>query len=209
LVKVIKQLTRTQRAGALAITGGLCTSPTNMLDALTNLLPFHMIMEKWCYRAAAHLASLPDKHPLHKPVKLSAKCLVKKHRSPLHNLLRLLDTDLEKVSKAILAMHNPAKMRRLPLRISMPPNKESSIKEAQDAVKEIQVFMDGSVINGKVGAAAVLTRQGKDHQILHLHLGNVDKYNIYEAELAGLLLGMQLIKTEKVVRCHTVIGTDN
>ena len=110
-VKVIKQLTRTQRAGALVITGGLCTSPTDTLDALTNLLPFHMIMEKWCYRAAVHLTSLPDKHPLHKPVKLSAKHLVKKHRSPLHNLLRLLDTDLEKVSKATLAMHNPAKTR--------------------------------------------------------------------------------------------------
>ena len=71
------------------------------------------------------------------------------------------------------------------------------IKEAWERVEEIQVFMDGSVINGKVGAAAVLTRQGKDHRLLHLHLGTADKYNIYEVELAGLLLGMQLIKTEK------------
>ncbi len=63
-VKVVRQLMRTQRAGALAITGGLCTSPTDTLDALMNLLPFHMIIEKWCYRAAACLASLPDKHPL-------------------------------------------------------------------------------------------------------------------------------------------------
>src|SRR5260221_775414 len=208
-VKVVRQLMRMQRAGALAITGGLCTSPTDTLDALTNLLPFHMIIEKWCYRAAARLASLPDKHPLQKPVKLSAKCLVKKHHSLLHNLSRLLDTDPESISKVTLAMHNPARTRRLPLRISVPPNKESSIKEAKEAVKEIQVFTDRLVIDNKVGAAALLTRQGKDHHILHYHLGNADKYNIYEAELVGLMLGMHLKKTEKVARCHMAIGTDN
>jgi len=208
-VKVVRQLMRTQRAGALAITGGLCTSPTDTLDALMNLLPFHMIIEKWCYRAAACLASLLDKHPLRKPVKLSAKCLVKKHHSPLHNLSRLLDTDPESVSKVTLATHNPARTRRPPLRISVPPNKESSIKEAKEAVEEIQVFTDRLVIDNKVGAAALLTRWGKDHHILHYHLSNMDKYNIYEVELVGLMLGMHLIKTEKVARHHMAIGTDN
>src|SRR5258708_3793283 len=63
-VKVIEQLTRTQRAGALAITGGLHTSPTDTLDTLTYLLPFNLIIEKWCYRVAMCLALLPDRHPL-------------------------------------------------------------------------------------------------------------------------------------------------
>jgi len=108
-VKVIKQLTRTQRAGMLAITGGQCTSPTNTLNALSNLLPFNLIIEKWCYRAAARLASLPDRHPLCKPIKLSAKQFIKKHRSPLHYLFRLLDINPQKVSKATIATHNPAK----------------------------------------------------------------------------------------------------
>src|SRR5258708_7065388 len=63
-VKVIKQLTKTQRAGMLAITGGLHMSLTDTFDALTNLLPFNLIIKKWCYRAAACLALLPDKHPL-------------------------------------------------------------------------------------------------------------------------------------------------
>ena len=34
-------------------------------------------------------------------------------------------------------------------------------------------------------------------------------FNNFKAELVGLLLGMQLIKTEKVARCHTALGTDN
>src|SRR5258708_14211011 len=57
-VKVVRQLTRTQRAGALAITGGLRTSPTDTLHALMNLLPFHMIIDNWCYRAPACLPPL-------------------------------------------------------------------------------------------------------------------------------------------------------
>ncbi len=105
--------------------------------------------------------------------------------------------------------HNPAKSSWPLLKISVPPNKESSKKEVQNATEDIQVFTDGSVIDGKVGPAAVLTRQGKDHQILHLHLGRADSFNNYEAELAGLLLGMHLIKTEKATRRHTAIGTDN
>src|SRR5260370_25229962 len=105
--------------------------------------------------------------------------------------------------------HNPAKSSQTLHKISVAPNKESLKKEAQNAMEDIQVFMDGSVIDGKVGAAAVLTRQGKDHRILHLHLRRADSFNNYEAELAGLLLGMHLIKTEKATRRHTAIGMDN
>jgi len=162
-VKVIEQLTRTQRAGVLAITGGLYISPTNTLDTLTYLLPFNLIIEKWCYRVAMCLALLLDRHPLQKPVKLSAKCLVKKHRSPLHNLSRLLNTNPEQVSKIAVMTHNPAKSSWPLLKISVPPNKESSKKEVQNVMEGIQVFMDRSVIDGKVGAVVVLTRQGKDH----------------------------------------------
>ncbi len=75
--------------------------------------------------------------------------------------------------------------------------------------EEIQVFMDSSVIEGKVGAAVILTRWGKDHRSLHFHLRSVIDFNNFKAKLVGLLLGMQLIKTEKVARCRIALGTDN
>ena len=90
-----------------------------------------------------------------------------------------------------------------------PPDKDCSKKEAQAASDEIQIFMDGSIINGKVGAAAILTRPGKGHRILHYHLGKASEYTIVDAELVGISLALQLIKTEKKARCHTMIGADS
>jgi len=184
-------------------------SPTDTLDTLTNLLPFNSIVEKWCYRVVACLALLPNKHPFQKPVKLSAKHLVKNYYSPLHNLFSLLNTDPKNVCKVTVLTHNLAKTVQLPFKISILANKESLIKEAQDATEEIQVFMDSSVIEGKVGAAVILTRWGKDHRSLHFHLRSVIDFNNFKAKLVGLLLGMQLIKTEKVARCRIALGTDN
>ena len=51
-VRITKKLTSVQRAGALAVTGGLRTSPTNVIDALGNLIPFEQVIEMWCYRVA-------------------------------------------------------------------------------------------------------------------------------------------------------------
>ena len=207
--QVTKKLTSTQRAGALAITGGLRTSPTDTLDALANLMPFELTIEKWCFRAAVRLAALPDRHPLRKPVKLCAKRMVKKHRSPLHNLSRVIDANPDNIGTKAVATHNPETPKRRPFKINIPPDKESSKKEAQKATEEIQVFTDGSVTDDRVGAAAILTRSGKDHRVLHYHLGKASEYTIYDAELAGLSMGMHLIKTEKVARRHTMMGADN
>jgi ribonuclease HI len=65
------------------------------------------------------------------------------------------------------------------------------------------------VIEDKVGAAAILTRPGKDHRTLHLHLGKASEYTIFDAELAGLSMGMYLIKTENAAHHKTMIGADN
>ena len=47
--KAIEQITTIQRVGALAITGGLSTSPTDMLDTHTHLLPAALTVNKWCH----------------------------------------------------------------------------------------------------------------------------------------------------------------
>ena len=59
MVKITTKLASMQRAGAIAITGGLRTSPTDTLDALANLIPIEQTIKKWCYQAALRLAALP------------------------------------------------------------------------------------------------------------------------------------------------------
>jgi ribonuclease HI len=71
------------------------------------------------------------------------------------------------------------------------------MKGAESAAKEIQVFLDGSVIEGNVGPWAVLTRKGRPNRTLHYHLEPDTEHTAHEAELTGILLGMDLLRIEK------------
>jgi len=84
-------------------------------------------------------------------------------------LLRMLNTDVPNIGTKPIAIRNPANPRCPPFTVRIPPDKESSKREAQATQDEIQVFTDGSIIEGKVGAAAILTRSGHAHRTLHLH----------------------------------------
>ena len=64
------------------------------------------------------------------------------------------------------------------------------------------------MIEGGVGAAAVLYRHGNERASLHKHLGRAEHHTIYEAELTGILLALQLIRIETPYR-STLIALDN
>jgi hypothetical protein len=66
-VNAMKKLASIKRMATLAITGALCTTATDVLDLHANLLPVELLFHKVCHRAAVHLATLPDTHPLHAP----------------------------------------------------------------------------------------------------------------------------------------------
>jgi len=58
LVAAVKQLTTVQRADTIAITGSLCTSPTDTLDVCAYTFPAVQLVEKWCLKAAVRLTTL-------------------------------------------------------------------------------------------------------------------------------------------------------
>src|SRR5229473_990694 len=87
--------------------------------------------------------------------------------------------------------------------------KEESKEEVRNAKETVKVYTDGSTINGKVGAAAVLTRMGRPTRILHHHLGPVTEHNNHEAKLVGILLGLHLVKIERKGNTSFAIGADN
>jgi hypothetical protein len=59
------------------IMGAMKTVATDTVETMTNLIPFHLLVDKHRQHAAARLATLPESHPLHKPVKNAANKLVK------------------------------------------------------------------------------------------------------------------------------------
>jgi hypothetical protein len=75
-VGVTKALTKIQRVAALAVTGALRTTPTDYIEAHSNILPIELLLKQICFRAFARLASLPDAHPLAQVVRRSAKRMV-------------------------------------------------------------------------------------------------------------------------------------
>ena len=97
--KVTKQIATIQRAGALAITGGLRSSPTDALNACAFLTPAPATISKWCHRAYIRMATLLQEHPLFKPVNRKRTRTTKRHRGPLHNLARTYSLETRSVEK--------------------------------------------------------------------------------------------------------------
>jgi ribonuclease HI len=209
----IAKLATTQRAGALAITGGFRTSPSDSLDAHAALLPMHLKIGRQQHNAALRMASLPPSHPLHNSFRKAFNRQPKRHKSPLHYLATCIEVppdEIEELQEELPVVRiNPAQRHDLPVSITIPENKEASTQIEARATETIRVFTDGSSHNGKVGAAAVLQRPGKPDRTLKVHLGEASHHTVYEAELAGILLGLHLIKNERRSRVKCIIGADN
>ena len=155
------------------------------------------------------LASVPPEHPLYKPVKLCKGRYIKWHRTPLHLLLNQTTFDPKCIEKIPAKPRNPAEIGKLPFTVSIAISKEASILEDRNVPETIKVYSDGLACEGKVGAAVILTCLGKPHWVLHYHLSSESEHTVPEAELIGIILAMQLIKTEKNNSTPIAIGTDN
>ena len=97
----------------------------------------------------------------------------------------------------------------LPFKISIPSSKEASILEDRQANKAIKIYSNSSAHNGKVGAAAVLTRPGHPIWLFHFHLGPEMEHTVHKVELIGTILALHLIKTKKNKKVNISIGIDN
>jgi len=209
MVKIIGKVATIQRAGALAVTGGLRSSATDTLDAMAYFLLAPLLVDKACHRAMLCLATLPKEHPLHRIVNSKTTGKIKRHKSPMSSLLAAYKVDPKKVVKIPTAARDPTLQGELPFDISIAESREDSINEATCADEEVQIFTDGSALNGMVGAAATLTREGNPPRTLHLTLGPKNEHTVHEAELAGILLGMHLISTENHGSTTFALGVDN
>ena len=165
-VHAIRKLTSMQQAGTLAITRGFHTSLTDTLDAHASALPMHLKVGKAFYRAAVRFASLPESHPLHRQYRLAGSRKVKRHWFALRHMAQLFGIKTNLVEMLPAVRQNPAERSRMPASISIPADKEALVQLNNNSHEVIKVYTDGLAHNGKVGVAAVLTRQGKVNRVL-------------------------------------------
>lgn len=84
---------------------------------------------------------------------------------------------------------------------------EAMIADWNDNI-DIQIYCNGLGIEGQIGAAAVLYRNGITKWRLRLRLGPHSQHTIYEGKGTAIILGIELLQTERKV--HTVsFGVDN
>jgi hypothetical protein len=155
------------------------------------------------------MATLPPDHPLFKPVNWKRTRATKRHRGPLQNLSRIYKTDAKNYEKIPSVPCNPSLTGVSPFHISIPVDKESSARELENTMEEIQAFSDGSAQGGKVGAAAILIRNDKPDRTLHFHLGPETEHTVHEAKLVGMLLALHLLSTEERNATSCLIAVDN
>src|SRR5882724_561149 len=91
---------------------------------------------------------------------------------------------------------------------NMNTRKQKHREKIKKLTQETKVFSNGSCIKGKVGAVAVMFKQGVERQVLRKHVGDESQHTIYEAEVIRLTLAAELIEREGFIKA-AIIRADN
>jgi len=83
----ISKLAKIQRQVTLHITGALRSTPTDMIDACADVLPFNLLVESLTHRATTRLANFPWSHLLAKHVDQAASRYIKAHQALLNKVI--------------------------------------------------------------------------------------------------------------------------
>ena len=193
-VGILRSLQKIQCTVTLVITGSLCTTPTDLLDAYAEVLSMDLALSKVCYKATVRMLTLPATHPLHQMIKKARYTTPRKHLSPIDSLLArfaLREVRMETIMPVAENLHQSLQYKTL-----IPATREGSIEEEGLDRSDFTVFSDGSGQEGGVGAAAVIYKKGLSLPLGHLkaYLGPLTRHNTFKGEVVGRLLGCYLIQ---------------
>jgi len=155
----IAKLGKIQRQASLHIMGEMRSTPTDIIDACADLLPFHLLVSKVLHHMATRLATLPQMHPLGKHVSKVANRYVKRHRAPLHKI-----THAYGIWPANFKTINPVRFGPewgLSFPVEIPESRVAAIEAAQVVQADVKVFSDGLGIDSNISAATMLYKNGE------------------------------------------------
>jgi hypothetical protein len=187
-VGILHNLQKIQRLATTAITGTLRSSPTDLIDAHSGLLPMELALMKACHRALVRTLTLPDTHPLHQVIRQARRHPPEKHLSPLDQLINIFKMRSTKIEVIDSGIWHVAGTNRFGTSIAT--SREDSIASECNDTADFKVFSDGSGQEDDIGASAILYRKGSGRTVASLQafLGPKSKHNTYEAEVIGAIL---------------------
>ncbi|PPQ83676.1 hypothetical protein CVT25_006195, partial [Psilocybe cyanescens] len=88
------QLAQIQRKAALAIAGGLRSTPNELIDTHAGILPMELTLLKICHRAIVRMATLSEQHLLHQMIRTTRRATPNlRYKTPIDNLLHIFEID--------------------------------------------------------------------------------------------------------------------
>jgi hypothetical protein len=158
-VTALKGLTKAQRIAALAITGALRTTPTDLVDTHAEILPIDLLLLKNTHRAVVRLCTLPNSHPLHDIVLHAATSKSIKHPSPIDNLNGLFRLDPKNIELILPTVQSPHHI--LKFKVTTADTREESMELEKHDKADFRIYTDSSGNEGNMGAAAVMYKKGR------------------------------------------------
>jgi hypothetical protein len=190
-IGTVRKLESMQRRAAAQATGGLCTTPTDLLFTHADMISVRQLIESQCYRAAIRLASSHLSHPLYKTTHKVAKSYPKRHPSPLNNILHISEIKpdcLEPIDPCPKHPHWEP-----PFITSIPPTKEDACQADLEDEADVKIYADGSGKGGHIGAAAILYYGFRVPKTARFYVGSSGKHTVFEGEAIGQLLGLKVV----------------
>lgn len=205
-VKFTERVQSAQRRAVITLLRAMRTTAGDVLNAHAFIPPPHLLFLRALTNSATRLLTLPNIHPLQKPVKLCIGKNVKRHRSPLHILFQTTNAK-PKNYETIL----PARRRRnyeVLADIHINDDRSKAIEESK-AIMGLAAYTDGSGLDGRIGAAAVLMLNGTELSTLRYKLGSETEHTVYEAEILAVILALHILTTIRRNLRSVTIGVDN
>lgn len=160
------------------------------------------------------MSTLPPNHPLFKGIKSAYEnCSfhnfesTRKFPSPIHSLLKAFRTNPNRMEKILPVRHYTKWHPDVTTEIA--EDSESALKADKDAQEDMRIYSDGSAIDEGVGAVAVLMRGKVEVDALRFHLGSVKNHTVYEGELVGMILAVELLRRKAGRKDSMALGADN
>ena len=205
----IRKMESVQRKAALQATGALRTSPSDLLFAHADMYPLRLYIKTLCQRAALRIATLSKEHPIHAIARKAMGRRLKRHTSPLYEILDSAKIRANKIE--IIGTNTKSPTWRNKVKTAIASTREDAIQLAHNDESDIKIYTDGSSHNGQVGAAAVLIQGIRPARIARHHLGKNTKHTVYESECIGQILGLKMLQKlgQDLNGTEVMIATDN
>ncbi|KAJ8453437.1 hypothetical protein ONZ45_g19720 [Pleurotus djamor] len=192
-VRALKQLESVQRSAALAITGAMRTTASDITDVHAGLPSMKASLEFVCHRNVLRAASAGAGHPVRE--------ILEKAKSS--NMIEAKDME------AIQPISSRKVDETCPIMINIPRDREASKKNEKRIVADHRIHVDGSGLDGEAAGAMVRYSAGlREVKASSMRLGPTTDHTTFDAEAVGLLLAAGEIQKERLTG-NAAIFMDN